>query len=203
MKKLLLLPAFILACSLCVSTVSAELLCVKKKAKVKRGSVALSKSVQVVNLSSCPRGFDLLLDTALFKGDKGDPGTPGVPGTPGAKGDPGQNGDDGINGADGQINLESCRSEFVSFSPCPDGSVCTNTLSCGDANTSNGSEIFDYMIHYNWDLDNDSAYVTEVNPVLTVIGSASYPTGLSLSTTSEETFGTHIPSIGIICCLPE
>ena len=177
-------------CLMLASTVAqADILCVRNKTKAnkKSGAVALAKSFKTVATgSSCPKGFVALVDTQLFKGEKGDTGATGAQGIP---------------GTNGKVDLGSCRSEVATFSSCPEGSVCSNTFQCGDANTS-FSEAGDYVISYSWELDNGAAYIVGKDTILVGAGPARYPTGVTISSTSEQGFGPHTPSIGMVCCLP-
>lgn len=177
------------------SAAFADKLCLK---------VAFNKKTQKVKTTSkvgpvCPKGFKELVDTASFVGSQGPQGPVGPQGLSGPQGAVGAQGADG---AEGKIDLASCRSEVATFEPCAAGSSCSNTLTCGGVGTSAGSRLNDYMIQYGWSLSNQAAYVTAANTVLAVGGTFKYPTGMTLTTASEEGYGPHAPSIGMVCCLP-
>lgn len=156
----------------------AEKVCLRVAFNKKKGTISTTKAIA----PTCPKGFTELIDTATLVGPQGPAGK------------------DGINGSNGKIDLSSCRYEGATFAACPEGSMCTNTLQCGGAGTTQGSAVNDYMIHYDWALSNNAAYVTESNPLLTQ-GAGRYPTGIMISSASETGFGSHTPSIGIVCCL--
>lgn len=60
--------ALLCVCLFVFGTAQAELLCVKKSAMVKKGKVNLSKAL-VVNSTSCPKRYSLILDTDTLVSD--------------------------------------------------------------------------------------------------------------------------------------
>lgn len=193
MKKILLtLLVTTLSLATVVGSAQADKVCLKVAFNKKTSKVTTSSAVA----TTCPSGFKELVDTSTFVGPQGAAGANGTNGSSGASGT------NGTNGTNGKLDLASCRYEFVTFASCPEGTVCTHTLQCGGSGTTAGSAQNDYMIHYDWALSNDAAYVTESNPILVTQGSSKYPTGIIVSSTSEDTFGAHTPSVGIACCLP-
>ena len=195
MKKVLLT---LLVTTLSLATVAdsaqADKLCLKVAFNKKTSKVTTSSTVA----TTCPAGFRELVDTSTFVGLQGAAGTNGSNGATGAAG---SNGANGTNGTNGQLNLASCRNEVVTFASCPAGLVCGSTLQCGGAGTSGGSALRDYMVHFSWSLSN-AAYVSESYPLFVVQGSSRYPTGITVWSRSEETYGAHVPQIDIVCCLP-
>lgn len=186
MKKVLLT---LLVTTLSLATVAdeakADKLCLKVAFNKKTSKVTTSSTVA----TTCPAGFRELVDTSTFVGPQG------------AAGSNGSSGANGTNGTNGKVDLASCRNEVVTFASCPAGLVCGSTLQCGGAGTSGGSALRDYMIHFSWSLSN-AAYVSESYPLFVVQGSSRYPTGITVWSRSEDLFGSHIPQIDIVCCLP-
>lgn len=171
--------ALVMFCLLPKINAHADILCFKKSVAVKNEKVNLSTLFKVNPGIGCPRGYLPLLNTNIFKGDKGDTGAAGP------KGDP------------GMLNLASCIPEVTVGSVCLEGNVCETQLACG---AGNGSQQNDLMLNYAFDLSNDSAYITR-KTLLYVTGN-NYPSGIRIRTTSEEGWGSHVPSLAIICCLP-
>jgi len=77
----------------------ADTICVKKNVSPNdKGKIKLAKSITVNAGSTCPNGYEILLDTVNFKGEDGKDGANGLNG---AKGDKGETGADGAKGEKG------------------------------------------------------------------------------------------------------
>jgi len=192
MKKFLFLIAVF--CFVFSNIAAADVLCIKNAAKPNKKGKVILKKVLKTETSTCPKGYTQVLDTSVFtgpQGAKGDKGDTGATGATGAQGPA---------GADGKVDLSTCVTETILFGTCNAGNACDLQLACGDANTSNGSEVGDYMIQWGWNSNTNSAYMTRSE--LLIAAGGLYPTGASITTTSEDGFVSHSPALSIICCLP-
>ena len=164
-------------CSLMFTSSSyADKLCLKVLFNKKKQTVSTSS----VTAANCPKGFKELVDTSTFVGPQGPAGT---------------NGTNGSNGTNGFVPLSQCVFGSTTGVACPDGAVCDTELSCSSVS---GSTSGAYMISWVFDISNKSGYI--VRSTNLVPSGSQYPTGVRISTTSEETFGTHTASLGIVCC---
>ena len=169
----------------CVVSVNADKLCVRNRVAIRNSRVRLKNVFRTTASPNCPSGYSEVVDASVFKGDRGPQGVPGK------------------DGYAGMLNLRSCREENVVFPVCNEGKACPNSVKCGGEGTSNGSEVNDYMIHYNWWVSEDAGYVTEVTPIMVrALDDSAYPTGVVVTTASETGMGDHTPYVGIVCCLP-
>ena len=191
MKKYKIL--IILCCLLFSITESyADNLCVKNriKANPRNGAVNLAKAFTTVgDNQECPKRFKKIVDVNTLQ-------TSQV-----LQGPQGPKGDTGANGADGKVNLASCVYEVSAFNCSANDADCTGSISCGNSQTNSGSEINDYMIFYNWNNEENAAYPIAINPILAT--NQQYPTGVSITTVSEDGYeNDYTLIIGITCCLP-
>lgn len=81
--------------------VYAELLCVKSSLQTRK-TIALGRALVISKGSSCPKGFQILLDTGLLKGSSGPSGEAGPMGP---QGPAGAQGPQGPTGADGSLRI--------------------------------------------------------------------------------------------------
>lgn len=85
--------------------IQAEVLCVKKVATVvKRNQVSLANSIRVSG-TKCPTGYQAILDTSKFKGEKGETGVQGL------KGEQGEKGEAGLQGLKGDTGLQGIKGD--------------------------------------------------------------------------------------------
>jgi len=165
-----------------ISESYADKLCLKVSFNKAKQKVTTASTVA----ATCPSGYKELVDTSSFVGPQGATGASGTNGT---------NGTNGSNGTNGFVPLSQCDFGTITGSSCAEGSVCTTTLSCGDFTGSSANE---YMIAWDFSVSNNGAYLVEALQLVPT--GSEYPSGISIKTTSEDTFGAHIPELTIFCC---
>ena len=156
--------------------VYSDKLCLKVSFNKLKEKVSTKSTVA----ATCPSGYKELIDTESFKGTKGD------------KGDAGEA---------GIIDVDSCVTETAIASGAgPEGEVCSLAAYCGAPGTLHGSRLGDILIGWAYNIDNYAGYL--VSSFYIYPPGKTYPTGVQITTTSEQGFGSHVAGIKIICCLP-
>jgi hypothetical protein len=177
-RNLLTLPFLILAAS---APLHADVLCIKNSVKAaKTGKVSLATALSTVAGATCPTGSTAVLNTATFAGPQGPQGPAGT---------------NGANGTNGIVPLSSCKLGSVDGSSCAEGLACDTELSCSQVA---GASADSYMIAWDFAVSPNIAYLTDAT--LLVPSGALYPSGVRITTTSEDTHGAHTPTLSIFCC---
>lgn len=166
-------------------TAEAAKLCLQVSFNKKTGKTTTKRTIA----ASCPKGYTELVDTATFVGPQGPAGKNG------ANGANGSNGTNGTNGTNGFVPLDSCMYGSTLNSSCAEGAVCRTTLSCGEVA---GASADDLMLSWVFDVSNKSGYVASTTQL--VRPGKNYPSGIEIATTSETGWGSHTPSLAIVCC---
>lgn len=200
-------------------SVNAEVICVKKNQKVVNGNkVKTGKVVKLFEGDTCPKKYNLLIDTSTLKGKDGIDGTNGKDGINGEQGLIGPKGDQGIQGPQGIQGVQGIQGNQGTFDPtlCVFEERETPTfesnhsvvLKCGDENTSNGSGVTDYMAQYYFTIWPETengyqkqAYIQTIDPFLDATNT--YANGLFAQSASDyngTTIKEHKLKVKIFCC---
>jgi hypothetical protein len=162
----------------CDSAEAAKL-CLQVSFNKKTGKTTTKRTIA----ESCPKGYTELIDTTTFVGPQGPAGSNGT------------NGANGINGTNGFVPLDSCKYGSVTGSTCAADTVCQTSLSCAEVSGASADYL---MLSWVSDVQPKAAYI--VSSTLLVQPNKVYPSGIEISTTSEDSYGAHVPSLGIVCC---